>query len=74
METGTPEMRKEALESLKELNKWGIYPYHKSRISIEKEIKFTYNMKRLRSIHRALENKLNQAIMKKISEGIEVDG
>jgi hypothetical protein len=66
----TAELRKRCLYLVTELESWDIRPYRRNRISLEKTIKFTFNMKRLNHIHDLLETRLENAMLAKLSEGL----
>jgi hypothetical protein len=62
--------RKESLALLVELEKWDIRAFRRDRNTLIKTIKFSYNHKRLQYIHDSLTSKLDNAMMKKLSEGL----
>ena len=66
----TRELRKQCLYLVKELDEWGIRPFYKERKKLDKTIRYSYNEKRLLYIHTKLQNTLDKAMMKKLSEGL----
>jgi len=69
----TPEIttkREECLRLVRELEKWDVYPFRKDRISLDKQIKYTRNIRRLDEIHARLEMLLSKAVMEKLSKGV----
>lgn len=66
----TAETRTRCLYLVKELETWDIRPFRHERITLQKTIKFTYNMKRLNHIHNKLESLLENAMLAKLSEGL----
>jgi hypothetical protein len=66
----TAEMRNRCMYLMKELESWNIRPFRRERIKLQKTVKFTYNMKRLNHIHDKLESSLENAMMRKLSQGL----
>lgn len=70
----TPEIaakRQECLALVRELELWDVRPFKKDRLSLNKQIRYTRNLDRLDYIHNRLEALLNNAMMKKLSQGID---
>jgi transposase len=64
------ELRQQLRYLMSELAKWGVRYYRNDRNIIMKEIKYSYNKKRLEDLRDHLENKLNKIVMGKLSQNL----